>query len=263
MAEVEREFAATVAEKGMRDGFLEYIADNGILFAPGAVNGREYYLARERRPGLLSWAPEFSEVTCSDLGWTTGHWEFRRDPTMESAAAIGHYITIWRKQTDDSWKFVLDIGVSYDSQYTRPAELTASSTVCHHVEGDVSSSDAADDLREFERQFSTDCSTNGAAAAYRARISEDVRLYRDGIQPLVGAEAALSRLSTENNAGEWRVTDAGVSACGSLGYTYGIDALSDSAGEFFSFTRIWRRGARGGWFLALEVQIPRPAPFEK
>jgi hypothetical protein len=70
----ERSFARMSAERGTRESFLAYIADDGLLFRPGAVNGKKWLLEHpervpQKRP-LLSWQPAFGDVAqAGDLGY--------------------------------------------------------------------------------------------------------------------------------------------------------------------------------------------------
>src|ERR1051326_8943026 len=118
VVEMEHAFAKAAATRGTRDAFIEFLADDGIVFQPGPVNGKKFWTERERRKGLLSWEPEYADVSrAGDLGWTTGPWEFRPNGPDEKPAAFGEYFTIWKKQSDGSWKAVLDRGVSTDKSY--------------------------------------------------------------------------------------------------------------------------------------------------
>src|SRR4030095_2545307 len=112
LVQMERDFARSAATKGTRDAFLEFIADDGILFQPGPVNGKKFWTERQPRKGLLSWEPIFADVSrAGDLGYTTGPWEFRPNGPDDQPVAFGQYFTIWKKQTDGSWKAALDRGV--------------------------------------------------------------------------------------------------------------------------------------------------------
>src|SRR4051794_38996075 len=57
----EKAFARTAAEKGTRDAFLAFLADDGLMFQPDPVNGKESWRARPAPPGFLSWYPVHSE----------------------------------------------------------------------------------------------------------------------------------------------------------------------------------------------------------
>src|SRR5580765_4688792 len=113
---MERAFAKAAATKGTRDAFIEFLADDGIIFQPGPVNGKKFWSERQPRSGVLSWEPVFADVSrAGDLGYTTGPWEFRPNGPDDKPVAFGQYFTIWKKQADSSWKFVLDRGVSSET----------------------------------------------------------------------------------------------------------------------------------------------------
>src|SRR5437660_12096918 len=118
MVEMEHAFAKAAATKGTRDAFLEFLAEDGIIFQPAPVNGKKYWTARQPRKGLLSWEPAFADVArAGDLGYTTGPWEFRPNGPDDKPVAFGQYFTIWKKQRDGSWKAVLDRGVTSERSF--------------------------------------------------------------------------------------------------------------------------------------------------
>jgi ketosteroid isomerase-like protein len=55
----------------------------------------------------LTWEPFKAEASKSgDMGYTLGKWKMQgKDSTF-----YGNYYTIWKKQSDGSWKFVVDGG---------------------------------------------------------------------------------------------------------------------------------------------------------
>src|SRR5439155_6164657 len=111
IVEAERAFARAAAVKGRRDAFLEFLADDGIIFQPGPVNGKQFWQARAPRKGLLSWEPVFADVSLAgDLSYTTGPYEFLPNGADDKPIAFGQYFTIWKKQTDGSCKIALDRG---------------------------------------------------------------------------------------------------------------------------------------------------------
>lgn len=60
----------------------------------------------------LRWDPFFVDVSESaDLGYTLGRYELNSDDSAGHGQTIrGYYVTIWRKKSDGSWKFVFDTG---------------------------------------------------------------------------------------------------------------------------------------------------------
>src|SRR5262252_4661081 len=118
LVEMEHAFAKAAATKGTRDAFLEFLADDAIVFQPGPVNGRKFWSERTAAKGLLSWQPAFADVSrAGDLGYTTGPWEYRPNGPEDQPVAFGQYFTIWKKQSDGAWKAVLDRGVSTEKSY--------------------------------------------------------------------------------------------------------------------------------------------------
>jgi len=52
-----------------------------------------------------------------DLGYTYGNYEFiTMDSLQKESKTYGNYVTIWKRQADGSWKYVLDGGVSTPPQ---------------------------------------------------------------------------------------------------------------------------------------------------
>ena len=130
LAETERAFAKTSKEKGTREAFLAFIAEDGTLFRPMAVKGKQWLLEHHPAPSnnrpLLAWQPSYAEVArAGDLGYTFGPWEFKKDIKDEKPVAYGHFVTVWQKQSDGSWKFVVDLGIQH-------SQLTAASKDWQH-----------------------------------------------------------------------------------------------------------------------------------
>jgi len=111
----DREFSVMSVKEGMFKAFLYYIADNGVILRNNSYPdiGKETLKARfEGRSDssfILSWEPVFEKISESgDLGYTYGIHTTTDKATGEISK--GTYITIWEKQTNGSWKFVLDTG---------------------------------------------------------------------------------------------------------------------------------------------------------
>src|SRR5215203_552718 len=78
LVQTERAFAQLAADKGTRAAFLENMSDDAVLFLPDKVNGKPYWLGRPESQGLLSWSPNYADVSSNGLiGYTTGNWEYR------------------------------------------------------------------------------------------------------------------------------------------------------------------------------------------
>src|SRR5687768_14395240 len=131
MVETERAFARASKEKGTNAAFREFIADDGILFRPKAVKGKEWLTANppppsDKRP-WLHWEPSFAFMSwAADMGYTYGPWEYRHDIKDAEPVAFGHFLTVWKKQQDKPWKFAVDLGISHPRMTTASPPLRSS-----------------------------------------------------------------------------------------------------------------------------------------
>src|ERR1700691_6755503 len=61
--------------------------------------------------GDLTWQADKAGVSKSgDLGYTSGRYIFSfKDPSGKPATDSGKYLTVWKKQTDGSWKVLFNV----------------------------------------------------------------------------------------------------------------------------------------------------------
>ena len=258
LVQAERDFAKAAATKGTRDAFLEFIADDGILFQPGPVNGKKLWTERQPRKGLLSWEPIFADVSrAGDLGYTTGPWEFRPNGPDDKPVAFGQYFTIWKKQADGSWKFVLDRGVGSEKPFP-PKVLQFpfhDEESTRELKFNVEKRRAL--LRKLEKDFSDQSGKKGLPA-FDAYLAEDVRLLRENMAPVLGKNAALNLVSSRMGILSWTAAAADISASGDLGYTYGVFEFKSGGAvvEHGSYVRVWKK--QGKWRVVMDVMSPDP-----
>jgi ketosteroid isomerase-like protein len=254
LARIELGFAAAARQGNVRDAFLAHIADDGILFRPGPVHGRETLERQEPGPAVLAWRPIYAEVAASgDLGFTTGPWSFRPRPDTADVA-FGHFVTIWKKQADGAWRFVLDIGVSTMPDTAYPHDVETRQADAAPAAADV------EDLIQRERSLSEAASRDGYPIALIAALGPGARVLRPGARPALGTDAARALLP--DGAIVWSPIDGDVSAAGDLGYTWGDYELRPDAApgaERGNYLHVWRR-AGGEWRIALDLLSPLPTP---
>jgi ketosteroid isomerase-like protein len=115
--DAEREAVRAVNEKDA-DGWVAGFAEGASVFPPNApvVAGKE--AIREwggellENPGLaLKYENDKTEVSrAADLGYSTSRYELTmNDPEGNPASERGKWVTIWKKQPDNTWKCVVDI----------------------------------------------------------------------------------------------------------------------------------------------------------
>ncbi|MFZ1529676.1 MAG: hypothetical protein WAT19_13050 [Ferruginibacter sp.] len=108
------DFSALSTEKGMKTAFMEYIDSNGVLLRPGhiplvGVNAIDFLLQQTDTSYTLSWKPTSAFVSGqADMGYTYGIYAL--EPKNADTVLYGTYVSIWRKQQDGKWKFVLNSG---------------------------------------------------------------------------------------------------------------------------------------------------------
>lgn len=106
------------AQTGFHKALLEYADDSVIKPTDGRlpVIGKSNLItewANETDTKEITWQPFRSEASVSgDMGYTFGNWQYKgKDTTMH-----GNYYTIWKRQKDGKWKFVVDGGNNTPAQ---------------------------------------------------------------------------------------------------------------------------------------------------
>ena len=109
------EFSAMSVKSGMHKAFLSYIADSGVLLRNNSypLRGRQslgnLFEKGSDTAFVLEWEPVFEKLSESgDLGYTYGI--FKSTVKKTGDISKGTYVTVWEKQKDGTWKFVLDTG---------------------------------------------------------------------------------------------------------------------------------------------------------
>jgi ketosteroid isomerase-like protein len=103
------------ARDGMHKAFLYYFANDGVMLRNNLypLQGRDSLISIFAKNSdsafILTWKPLFEKLSQSgDLGYTYG--VYTRTTKQSEVVSRGIYATIWAKQKDGSWKFVLDTG---------------------------------------------------------------------------------------------------------------------------------------------------------
>lgn len=112
---VDKEFSDASKEKGMKYAFLEYAADSAVLLQRnimpivGKKAIQNSFDAFSDTGIILTWDPLKADISKSgELGYTYGL--FTSQIKSNNTITRGKYVTIWKKQADGSWKYVLDGG---------------------------------------------------------------------------------------------------------------------------------------------------------
>jgi ketosteroid isomerase-like protein len=113
----DQQWLAVFAAKDL-DKSVAFCAEDGAVLAPNSPIAQGHEAIRSsfagffKLPGLkISWVTDKVEASKSgDLGYSSGTYEMSfKDPSGKTVSDHGKYVTVWKKQSDGSWKVVRDI----------------------------------------------------------------------------------------------------------------------------------------------------------
>ena len=265
LVNAERAFAKLALERGVRESFIAYFADDGIGFAPHPQKVKEAFSnspAPATRPSIaLHWAPVYGDIAqAGDLGWNTGPTFIEDTGPEKKPARHGMFFSVWKKQSDGSWRVALDLGgntpaavapqnAPFKSSYRASSKRPAASV---NVEEEVAG------LLKVEREFLGAAKSSGLGQAYQSRLSDDARVHRPGVMPVVGKDALRGWLAQQTMALSGEPIKADVSRSGDLGYVYGGYELGGAQPQKGYFARVWKRDAEGQWRIVVDTISPLP-----
>ena len=260
LVEAERNFYRAGQEQGTRAAFLAFLADSGIVFRAGPVNGRKIWNEREENGFDLVWEPTFAAVSRSaDFGYDTGPAKWRANKKEKEFSGYGHFVSIWRKEPDGAWKVLLDCGI----EHAKPLQKTEVLRTIVPAEKINAEPDAAARQRAFgeaQRGFVTLAKLD-FTKAFREFGGDEVRLYRDGSLPATGKDAGAKLRGAEQAGIALEVVAGNMSSSSDLAYYYGKYSDTRSQGGVIGhFLQIWQTDSTGAWKLVLDWQKALPAP---
>jgi len=111
----EKAFEKMASDKGIAEAFYYYADENAVILRAndsiikGKENIKNFY-TKKHQHATVNWTADFIDVSADGtLGYTFGKYKWRikkDDGTMTELTGIFH--TVWKKQADNSWKYVWD-----------------------------------------------------------------------------------------------------------------------------------------------------------
>ena len=241
MIATEKSFAAYAVANNTKDAFLKFMDTSAVMFEKGEpVKGYQQWLKKEKRPGILNWRPRYAEISTSgDFGFTCGPWTFQPATLNDSVIARGYFFTIWKKNKEGEWKFILDVGTDAGLVVNETAVIKLTSDKGRGTEHTMQEAEEA-----FQQLYKTD-----ETKAYKNFLAENVILGGEK-KPLTTGNADWKYTAqAQPGAIEFKQLGGGVAPAGDLGYAYGTATL---AGKKETYLRIWRHELTG-WKIAVQL----------
>ena len=242
-------FAASAGDLGAHDAFLAYIADDGILFRPDPVNGKEFLLNSGTSTGSLKWYPAYAAISGKgDLGFTTGPWELSTKEKDLIKTFYGNYCTVWERKTDGDWLFVIDFGNQNEKPNIMPVRLKSSLNYsAKPMKNELNKKEDPAELFQLDRQLKS--------VSYVKYLSPDSRLLRDGLLPFIGTSNISEYISRNKIFCCFKPTGGKISSSKDIGFTYGNYENTvpvKNIKEQFYYVHVWKKEGKQ-WILLADV----------
>lgn len=114
--ESEKAFEKMAAEQGIAEAFHFFADENAVIkrendtLIVGKQNIKTYYEKTDDTNTTVTWTPDFIDVAdCGTMAYTYGKylWKIKQaDSTVTEFKGVFH--TVWKKQKDNTWKYVWD-----------------------------------------------------------------------------------------------------------------------------------------------------------
>ena len=217
------------------------------------MNGRTLYEKYDDKGRRLIWEPVFATISRSEeLGVTTGPWKLKKSATDRDSMAFGQFVSVWKRQPDNSWKVILDVGIDHP-----PPKTAAPKLQLLPAEEAIPDSDPNMPRPILDRAEQTflEALKADAGAAILASADNGVRIFRADSFPAVGKSAANLMLNSDHIRMTRSIFGGTMSTSGDLAYRYGsYSSERENVSERGYFLSIWKVDSKRDWKLLLDLQ---------
>ena len=249
---VERDFAAYTRTHGYNQGFFTYSAPEAVDFEPQAHKvhdelGAAVAADPSDQPSKLIWWPYRASVASSgDLAWDMGPWK------IDGTDKAGWFMTIWKKQPDGNWRWILDGGAGPDAADKLPPDGAQETQAGGASGGTAAAAETATKTRDGALDAAL--ATTGGDAAYKGFYIKDMAIAAgDMARPATGKKDVSAMFDSRPKGAQWVLDGSGASEAGDLTYTYGHASAAD--GTYLGhYVRMWRKFGKGddGWVVVFD-----------
>ena len=119
--QADRDFNSDFAKRRV-EGWVAWFDTTGVQVARDGAMPRGHDQIRAHMTKafpdtaqVLDWRPVEAEISGDGtMAYTIGTWDYyTRGRDSAKSAGSGHYLTVWRRQADKSWKVIADIGTQH------------------------------------------------------------------------------------------------------------------------------------------------------
>jgi hypothetical protein len=149
--DAERAFAADAQKLGQWTAFRKWATSDAVMFLPQASNAQAWLKDKKDPPVAVFWWPGQSYVSCDgNTAINTGPW------VREWGKSVGYFTTIWQRQADGSWKWLLDHGDVLKIPRAEGGDIKAERAACPKIPPPSTGIDEVTTGAKYERRSSKD-----------------------------------------------------------------------------------------------------------
>lgn len=244
LVNAENKFEKECLELGIKGGFLKNMDSSAIAFTKGSLEeAKKFWLSLPDFAGIYTWAPDYAEASLSgDWGYTTGAVEYRDSSINDRPSSYNQYTTVWHKNKNGEWKYLVDIGNSHGPvKIDRIAEEMKVKKVAAR---NLSKQTILNLEKEYFQLFQ-----NNTAQAINKYYSKSVLFNFSGKPLTTSADSILSFYKPVASDIKFAPVDIRISPHGDMAAVSGYIIYQNQKKHYL---RIWRNETVG-WKIALEV----------
>lgn len=252
--DTEKAFEKMVAEKGMRDAFIEYMAPDGVMLFPEAANARERWRSNPASPAALTWNPILIDVSSNGvLAYSIGNSVYKAKGKDDTNAYAGHYLSVWTRQPNGEYRAVFDTGINHEAPANVPTIWKSPAGM--GTEKNEKKLSAADSSTGFFMM----AESSGAAKAYKAYLADDAIVMREGSMPFVGKKAAADAVGKTKGEIKFVKRKSFIEAA-DLAYHHSLYDIKDKSGNIIergNYAQVWKL-RNGKWQIVADIFVEIP-----
>jgi len=117
-------FARMAKDKGQWTAFAKYAAKDAVMFVPETVRAQQWLKGRKDPANTVAWEPYQVWSSCDGTVAVT------KGPWTRPNGTVGYFTTIWQRQEDGEYRWVLDQGDQLETALAEPELVQADIADC-------------------------------------------------------------------------------------------------------------------------------------